>query len=92
MMDDGYRSARLNVLAAVALAVLIGCAAVAVFVGDINEYAKGIITLLLGRFTGYVDAVYNFEFGTTRGSKQKDDVIAGLTAPSPPVPTTGGTK
>lgn len=48
---------------------------------DLNEYAKGTITLVLGRFLGYVDNIYNFEFGTTRGSKSKDDVIASLAAP-----------
>jgi hypothetical protein len=84
MTDANFRNTRLNVLAAMALAVVLVCAAVAVLVSDLNEYAKGIITLLLGRFSGYVDSVYNFEFGTTRSSKQKDDVIAGLTAPSPP--------
>jgi hypothetical protein len=84
MTDANFRNTRLNVLAAMALAVVLVCAAVAVLVSDLNEYAKGIITLLLGRFSGYVDSVYNFEFGTTRSSKQKDDVIAGLAAPSPP--------
>lgn len=92
MTDFGYRAMRLNVLAAIALAILVGCALVAVFVIELNEYAKGIITLLLGRFSGYVDQVYNFEFGTTRSSKQKDDVIAGLAAPSPPQQQNGVSK
>lgn len=45
---------------------------------DINEYTKGIVTLVLGRFLGYLDNIYNFEFGTTRGSRAKDDTIANL--------------
>ena len=42
---------------------------------SINEYVKGIFTLVLGRFLGYLDNIYNFEFGTTRGSKSKDETI-----------------
>lgn len=42
---------------------------------SINEYVKGIFTLVLGRFLGYLDNIYNFEFGTTRGSREKDDTI-----------------
>lgn len=45
---------------------------------DINEYVKGIFTLVLGRFLGYLDNIYNFEFGTTRGSRDKDDTIKHL--------------
>lgn len=45
---------------------------------SINEYAKGIFTLVLGRFLGYLDNIYNFEFGTTRGSRDKDVTIGKL--------------
>ena len=45
---------------------------------SINEYVKGIFTLVLGRFLGYLDNIYNFEFGTTRGSKDKDATIKQL--------------
>lgn len=46
---------------------------------DLPEYVKGIVTLVLGRFLGYLDNIYSFEFGTTRGSKDKDDTIKQLT-------------
>lgn len=46
---------------------------------SINEYMKGIFTLVLGRFLGYLDNIYNFEFGTTRASKTKDATIENLT-------------
>jgi hypothetical protein len=42
---------------------------------SINEYAKGIITFGLGRLWGYLDGIYQFEFGTTRSSRTKDDTI-----------------
>ena len=82
-----YKNTRLNALAVAAFIVVILCAVVAVFVSNINEYAKGIITFLLGRFSGYVDNVYSFEFGTTRGSKAKDDVITNLASASPTAPS-----
>ena len=45
---------------------------------DINEYMKGVVTLVLGRFLGYLDSIYGFEFGTTRGSQNKDSTINAL--------------
>lgn len=45
---------------------------------SINEYVKGIFTLVMGRFLGYLDNIYNFEFGTTRGSQNKDATIKRL--------------
>ena len=50
----------------------------------INEYVKGIFTLVLGRFLGYLDNIYNFEFGTTRGSKSKDTTIEQLSKGAQP--------
>jgi hypothetical protein len=44
----------------------------------VNEYLKGIVTLVLGRFLGYLDNIYNFEFGSTRSSKAKDLTIEQL--------------
>lgn len=49
---------------------------------SINEYVKGIFTLVLGRFLGYLDNIYNFEFGTTRSSRQKDTTIEKLSGGS----------
>lgn len=45
---------------------------------ELNEYVKGIFTLVLGRFLGYLDNIYNFEFGTTRASRVKDNTIERL--------------
>jgi len=44
----------------------------------ISEYAQGIITLIIGRLTGYLDGIFNFEFGSTRSSQTKDDTIKAL--------------
>lgn len=62
------------------LAVLVTVALVLLVWRDpgVNEYLKGIVTLVLGRFLGYLDNIYNFEFGSTRSSKAKDVTIEQL--------------
>ena len=62
------------------LAVMIICMLVYLVWKDpsINEYMKGIFTLVLGRFLGYLDNIYNFEFGSTRNSRDKDQTISNL--------------
>lgn len=62
------------------LAVIVICCLVWIVWKDpnINEYVKGIFTLVLGRFLGYLDNIYSFEFGTTRSSQSKDSTIERL--------------
>jgi hypothetical protein len=43
-----------------------------------GDFEKATITLILGRFLGYLDQVFQFEFGSTRMSKTKDETIANL--------------
>lgn len=66
-----YRADTMYVLAVIIIGILV----YAVLSSELDEYAKGIITLVLGRFLGYLDNIYNFEFGTTRSSRQKDNTI-----------------
>lgn len=73
-VGPNYRADSMYALAVLLIALLV----VAVLRAELDEYAKGIITLVLGRFLGYLDNIYNFEFGTTRSSKTKDDTIASL--------------
>jgi hypothetical protein len=65
------------------LAVSVICLIVWVVWSDpnISEFVKGIVTLVLGRFLGYLDNIYNFEFGSTRGSQSKDAIVAGSISP-----------
>ena len=70
-----YRADSMYVLAVLLIASLVWI----VLKSGLDEYAKGIITLVLGRFLGYLDNIYNFEFGTTRGSRAKDNTIKNLT-------------
>lgn len=45
----------------------------------LDEFVKATLTLILGRFLGYLDQIASFEFGTTRSSQKKDDTIKTLT-------------
>lgn len=70
---------KINTLFGLASCIVVACLAVVVIMTDINEFAKGIITLVLGRFLGYMDNIYNFELGTqTRSSITKDKTIEEL--------------
>lgn len=67
-----------HVMVAVAYALVFYLAYEVLTSANLNEFAKGVITLLLGRSLGWLDNIYNFEFGTTRGSRQKDETISRL--------------
>jgi len=71
----GIRNDRANVLAGAALLLVLICLAVVIWMGDLNEYAKGGISLILGRALGWVEQLFSFEFGTTRSNKTKDETI-----------------
>lgn len=76
----GTRNYRADFMFLLAVIVIVGIAAAIWNTPGIDEYTKGIATLILGRFLGYLDNIYNFEFGSTRSSKQKDASIENLTA------------
>ena len=80
LIEAGYRNTRANTMLAGAGGVVIGILFVAVWMSPLDEYVKGILTLVLGRALGYIDQGFNFEFGTTRNSSKKDDTISALTA------------
>lgn len=77
-VSAGRVNERANVLAGAALLLVLICLAVVIWMGDLNEYAKGGISLILGRALGWVEQLFSFEFGTTRANKTKDDTINNL--------------
>lgn len=67
---------RANWLAGLAVAVIIFILIVLVFKSDeLNEFAKGSLTTILGVFLQLLVNIYNFEFGTTRRSREKSDIL-----------------
>ena len=72
---SGQYNYRADVMFVLAVAVIVGLVYSIWTEPGINEFMKGIVTLVLGRFLGYLDNIYSFEFGTTRGSQNKDATI-----------------
>lgn len=81
-------SRRISFLIGAAFAIVVLILAVTIWRQIENEYAQGILTLVLGRMLGYVDSIYNYEFGTTRSSTRKDETIGELTKTAAVVATT----
>lgn len=74
----GYINRRANLMAAGTGLLIVIILLIVVFISSMGDFEKSIITLILGRALGYIDQVFNFEFGTTRASKQKDETIEKL--------------
>lgn len=74
-LTNGQRNYRADLLSFLAILIIIALVLLIWKSPELNEYVKGVFTLVLGRFMGYVDNIYNFEFGSTRSSKQKDSTI-----------------
>lgn len=80
LADDAGKVLRMCLLVSAHL-IIFGLVYV-VWQTDIGEFAQGVVTLVLGRFLGYLDQMYAFEYSTTRSSKVKDATIASLAAGS----------
>lgn len=78
IVKAGKKNYRADVMFVLAVAVICGLVYLIWIDPTVNEFMKGIVTLVLGRFLGYLDNIYNFEFGSTRGSKEKDSTIGKL--------------
>lgn len=72
---SGQHNYRADAMFMLAVAVIVGLVYSIWTEPGINEFMKGVVTLVLGRFLGYLDNIYSFEFGTTRGSQTKDATI-----------------
>lgn len=78
LAKTGQRNWRADAMFLLAVAMICALVGIVWQDTDVNEYLKGIVTLVLGRFLGYLDSIYNFEFGTTRSSRAKDATIEQL--------------
>lgn len=78
IQSSGKRNNRADIMFVLAVLIVAGVFTAIWQSPEINEYVKGVATLILGRFLGYLDGIYNFEFGSTRSSKEKDGTISNL--------------
>ena len=71
---------RINMLIRLAIWIVILCMTIIVWSDTLtlDDFAKGALSLILGRFLGYVDNIYAYEFGKTRTEAVKDDKITEL--------------
>lgn len=78
IMEAGHRNYRADFLSILAVIVVIIVVVQIWTKVDLDDFQKATITLILGRFLGYIDQMFQFEFGSTRSSKAKDDTIVHL--------------
>lgn len=76
LVQAGKRNYRADSMFVLAVAVICWLVWIVWKGMDLNEYVKGIFTLVLGRFLGYLDNIYSFEFGTTRQGQYKTELLA----------------
>lgn len=81
MTHAGRKNHRADAMFVLAVLVIVMLVYIVWQSAGIGEFVKGIITLVLGRFLGYLDNIYNFEFGSSRGSQAKDAIVANSISP-----------
>lgn len=74
-LEAGTRNYRADALVVVTVAVIFTIIGVVVFSEDLNEFAKGALTTILGVFLNQLVSVFQFEFGTTRKSDETQTKI-----------------
>ncbi len=72
----GGQNVRANILATVAVCGLVA-AVILLFTSEVPDGAREPLLLVLGSLTGLVSQVFNFEFGSSMGSKTKTQIIGG---------------
>ncbi|MBL4859404.1 MAG: hypothetical protein JKX96_00635 [Acinetobacter sp.] len=76
MLNAGKHNWRGDILAFMAIAGLIAALTLAFFVPMVAGPARDLILILGGALIAIVKDVYGFEFGSSRGSKEKGDILA----------------
>jgi hypothetical protein len=79
LANAGRSNVRANVMVmAAALGLILCLAFLAFFARELPGEVVGIISTIAGIFGACLKDAYTFEFGSSRGSKQKDDTVAAL--------------
>lgn len=74
-LKAGTRNYRADFLVGISVVVVFTILGVVILAEDINEYAKGALTTILGVFLNQLTNVFSFEFGTTRKTEDKQTAI-----------------
>ncbi len=79
MIQTGHRNYRADVMVIAAAVGMIMClASLAYFANHLPGEAVGIISTIAGIFGACLKDAYAFEFGSSRGSKDKDTTVASI--------------
>lgn len=65
-LEAGVRNLRADFLVGISVVVVFSILGIVTIESNLNEYAKGALTTILGVFLNQLTNVFNFEFGTTR--------------------------
>lgn len=73
---------------AIAIILLIACIVLMLLMKpiSIDERTAGVLMVVIGVLTGCLKDVYSFFFGSSKGSKEKDDVLITKAISAPPAP------
>lgn len=96
-MSDAAKALDMRAFLAIAIVIIFG-AVIFLFILhtiDLNDKVFGALVALLGVLTGCFKDVYNYSFGTTKSSTDKDQTIAqqgvALASSTPIAPSTSTT-
>ena len=73
------KNTRADALVLCCVAGIAACVLLAVFKDGLSEFAQTLLNVSLGAFLGTWAQVNNFEFGSTKDSKDKNEMITNLT-------------
>lgn len=79
IINSGKRNRRADIMVVCAVIGLVTCLGVICFYeNEMPGEAVGIISTISGIFGACLKDAYNFEFGSSRGSKEKDQTVANM--------------
>lgn len=79
IINSGKRNKRADIMVVSAALGLILCLSlIAIYKSNMSGESVGIISTVAGIFGSCLKDAYNFEFGSSRGSKEKDQTVASM--------------
>ena len=79
IINSGHRNKRADIMVISAAAGLVVCLlSIILYQDKLPGEAVGIISTIAGIFGSCLKDAYNFEFGSSRGSKEKDQTVASI--------------